>query len=89
MTTVGIAVAGLADIDKLVPVLKGLGKKHKSFGVLPAHFKIVGQALFYALEQGLGEAWTDDVKAAWSIVYGVVATTMIAGAEYDNETGGS
>lgn len=28
---------GLADLDKLVPVLKKLGAKHKGYNVLPAH----------------------------------------------------
>ena len=82
MTTVGVAVAGLADVEKLIPVLKGLGQRHKGRGVLPAHYDVVGAALLYALEQGLGGLWTDTVKDAWSTVYGIVSSTMIAGAEY-------
>ena len=45
MTTVGVAVAGLKDLGALVPVLEGLGAKHKGYGVLPAHYDVVGQAL--------------------------------------------
>lgn len=80
MTTVGVAVAGLVDVAKLVPVLKGLGVKHSGYGVLPAHYEIVGAALLATLEKGLGAAWTPEVKAAWTAVYGVVSSTMIAGA---------
>jgi hypothetical protein len=34
MKTVGVAVAGLEDLAPLVPVLKGLGKKHVGYGVV-------------------------------------------------------
>ena len=82
MTTVGVAVAGLADVAKLVPVLESLGKRHKGRGVLPVHYDVVGAALLFALEKGLGDKWTADVKDAWATVYDVVASTMIKGGEY-------
>ena len=81
MTTVGVAVAGLGDIGKLVPVLEMLGKKHLTYGVLPAHYDVVGQALLQTLEAGLGEHWTPDVRKAWSDVYGTVAGVMKSAAE--------
>ena len=87
MSTVGVAVAGLVDVGKLVPVLKGLGAKHVGYGVLPAHYEVVGQALLNTLEKGLGELWTPEVRAAWSSVYGVVSSTMIAGATEAAEQG--
>ena len=82
MTTVGVAVAGLADLEKLVPVLKGLGERHKARNVLPEHYSVVGAALLYALGEGLGDLWTDDVRDAWASVYQVVSATMIEGANY-------
>lgn len=81
MTTVGVAVAGLVDVAKLVPVLKGLGKKHVAYGVVEAHYEVVGAALLHTLENGLGEHWTPAVKEAWTSVYGVVSSTMIAGSK--------
>lgn len=81
MTTVGVAVAGLRDIGKLVPVLEMLGKKHLTYGVLPAHYDVVGQALLQTLEAGLGAHWTPDVHKAWSDVYGTVAGVMKSAAE--------
>ena len=41
---------------------------------------MVGQALLTTLEKGLGAEWTPSVKAAWTDVYGTVASTMKAGA---------
>jgi len=77
MQTVDVAVKGLGDLDKLVPVLQGLGSKHVKYGVLPVHYDVVGQALLATLEGGLGKEWTPEVEHAWTTVYGVVAKTMI------------
>jgi len=34
------------------------------------------QALLWTLEQGLGEAFTPDVREAWTVVFVVVSDTM-------------
>ena len=80
MQTVGVAVKMLDDVPNLLPVLEGLGKKHVAYGVLPAHYPIVGQALLDTLALGLGEAFTPALKAAWAEIYGVVSSTMIKGS---------
>ena len=82
--TVNTAVDGLSDLDALVPVLQGLGKRHVAYGVLPPHYGVVGQALIATLGAALGDAFTDDVKTAWLAVYGIVQATMI-GDNYDAE----
>ena len=76
MTTVGKAVAGLADFDRLIPVLAALGTRHVGYGIQPAHYDIVGAALLWTLGTALGSDWTPEAEAAWSDVYGVVAKTM-------------
>ena len=43
MQTVATALSMLEDVPSLLPVLEGLGAKHKGYGVLPAHYGIVGQ----------------------------------------------
>ena len=58
-----------------------LGRRHADYGVTDAHYDTVGGALLWTLEKGLGSAFTPDVKAAWTTVYTVLATTMKAGAE--------
>lgn len=77
VTTVGAAVSGLDDIPALVPVLQSLGARHVGYGVLAPHYDVVGEALIATLRQGLGdEAFTPEVEAAWTAVYGIVASTM-------------
>jgi hemoglobin-like flavoprotein len=36
----------------------------------------VGGALLLTLSQGLGDAFTDEVREAWSTAYGLMASTM-------------
>jgi nitric oxide dioxygenase len=36
--------------------------------------------LLWTLEQGLGPAFTPEVKDAWATVYGVLSGTMVEGA---------
>jgi len=80
MTMIGVAVKGLDTLDELVPAVKNLGRRHATYGVTDAHYDTVGGALLWTLEKGLGSAFTPDVKAAWTTVYTVLATTMKAGA---------
>jgi hemoglobin-like flavoprotein len=41
---------------------------------------VVGEVLLWTLERGLADAFTPEVRAAWTKVYGVLAATMQAGA---------
>ena len=74
------AVNGLSNLEALVPILQNLGKRHVAYGVKDAHYDDVGAALLGTLEAGLGEDFTEEVKQAWTEVYGVMASTMINAA---------
>jgi len=74
-------VSKLDALDELVPVVEALGKRHAGYGVKEADYATVGSALLWTLQQGLGAAFTPDVRSAWATVYGVLASTMKAGAK--------
>ena len=80
MQMIATAVGGLHDLDALVPAVKALGARHCSYGVTTEHYWLVGEALLWTLERGLGEAFTPQVRSAWAKVYQVLAATMQAGA---------
>ena len=82
MTMLASAVAGLNALDKLVPILEGLGKRHVEYKVEPSHYDTVGTALLDTLEIGLKENFTPEVKQAWVDVYTTMATVMKSAA-YD------
>lgn len=81
MSMIGAAVNLLHDLDKLVPVLEKLAQRHVDYGVQEKHYETVGEALISTLSQGLGEAFTDDIKQAWLDVYGLISTTMLNAAK--------
>ncbi|MEM7375456.1 MAG: globin family protein [Bacteroidota bacterium] len=75
-----VAVKGLSNLDRLVPVLQNLGRRHVSYGVTDDHYTDVGAALLGTLEAGLGDDFTEEVRQAWTDVYGVMAQTMTEAA---------
>jgi len=80
MTMIGAAVGLLDRPHALLPVLRSLGARHAGYGVRDTHYATVGTALIQTLEQGLGDAFTPDVRDAWIALYGVVSRTMIEAA---------
>ena len=80
MAMLGTAVAGLGNLDTLVPVVQALGRRHAGYGVSAEQYVPVGAALLWTLQQGLGEAFTPDVKAAWAAAYRTLMQTMIEAA---------
>jgi hemoglobin-like flavoprotein len=80
MAMIAAAVGGLDRLDTLVGTVKALGARHSNYGVTTEHYAIVGEALIWTLERGLGAAFTPDVRTAWTNVYGILAATMQAGA---------
>jgi len=76
MAAIGMVVAGLTRLEKIVPTVRALGARHAAYGVQPEHFETVGEALLWTLEAGLGERFTADVRDAWSEAYAVLSGTM-------------
>ena len=76
ITLIGVAVNNLEHPGTLLPVLRGLGARHATYGVKDHHYETMGVALMDTLQRGLGEAFTPEVKRAWIEVYGVLAGAM-------------
>lgn len=76
LTALNLAVQNADNPGALVPVLEEMGRRHVSYGVKDEHYDAVGAALIWTLEQGLGADFTDQARAAWTAVYGLVSDTM-------------
>jgi len=76
MSMIGTAVNGLNNLEAIAPAVQNLGKGHVAYGVKNKDYDTVGAALLETLDVGLGEAFTPEVKDAWTEVYTVLATTM-------------
>ena len=76
MTMISTAVNGLSKLEKIVPAVQDLGRRHRGYGVKAQHYDSVGTALLWTLGQGLGEEFTPEVERAWVVTYEVLAQTM-------------
>jgi hemoglobin-like flavoprotein len=80
MTAIALVVNSLGEIDAVMPALSDLAKRHVAYGVRPEHYEVVGAALLWTLEQGLGDDFTPAVGAAWTAAYSALSEMMIAAA---------
>jgi nitric oxide dioxygenase len=80
MATLGVVVTGLTRLETVLPAASALARRHVTYGVKDEHYPIVGAALLWTLEKGLGDAWTPDVAEAWTAAYGTLSGYMISEA---------
>jgi len=73
-------------LDAILPAVRQLGERHRGYGVSADHYGPVGAALLWTLEQGLGSAFTPEVKAAWSEAYRTLAGAMQEGERHARAT---
>jgi hemoglobin-like flavoprotein len=77
MKTIGVAVASLDRLEAILPTVQALGNKHAhQYKVPDESYDTVGAALLWTLNEGLGDAFTDDVKEAWTLTYTTLADVM-------------
>jgi hemoglobin-like flavoprotein len=80
MGMLATAVTNLHQVEKIIPAVQDLGRRHAGYGVSEAHYKPVGEALIWTLDKGLGEAFTPEVRGAWLSAYTTLAGVMTAAA---------
>jgi hemoglobin-like flavoprotein len=62
-------VHNLDQPETLVAEVADLGRRHVGYGVQDHQYDSVGIALLWTLERGLGPAFTDEVRDAWTEAY--------------------
>ena len=80
MATLAVVVNGLGNLESVLPAASALAKRHVSYGAKAEHYPVVGVALLWTLEKGLGDGWTPDVAEAWTAAYGTLSGFMISEA---------
>lgn len=73
-------IARLDQPDGLTDEISAMAKRHLQYGVRPAHYKLVGHALLWTLQQGMGDDWSDEINDAWIKCYTFLAEAMINAA---------
>ncbi|HYK73220.1 MAG TPA: NO-inducible flavohemoprotein [Pseudoneobacillus sp.] len=91
--TVYAAAQYIDNLEAIIPVVKQIAHKHRSLGIKPEHYPIVGKHLLLAIKDVLGDAATDEIIDAWGQAYNVIADAFISieSEMYDeaqNQSGG-
>lgn len=77
------AVRLYEDPKVLAGYLAGLGRGHRKYGTLPAHYPAVGECLMAALSQYTPRSWGPRTEAAWVRAYTAISQIMIDAAAED------
>ena len=80
MATLAVVVGGLGNLESVLPAARALAIRHVGYGAKAEHYPVVGAALLWTLEKGLGAAWTPDVAQAWTAAYATLSGYMISQA---------
>src|SRR5262249_22808372 len=80
MATLAIVVNGLSNLEMILPAASSLATRHVAYCAKAEHYPVVGAALLWTLEKGLGADWTPEVAKAWTAAYTTLSEFMIAQA---------
>jgi len=81
MSTLGLAVGSLNNLEAILPAVRSLGKRHAEYGVTAEHYQPVAEALLWTLQYYFGDAFTPEIKDAWVEAYTTLAGAMIEASE--------
>jgi len=77
MDMINTIVARLDNTGNMDNEIISMGKRHTGYAVKPDHYKTVGIAFIWTLEQGLGPDFTPEVKDAWIKCYNEISRLML------------
>ncbi len=80
--------ASVAPEEDLMLVVLAMGRRHSALYRVPDEsYAVVGEALVWTLDYGLGDAFTPQVRKAWIELYTLVAQAMrMGGATVERDT---
>jgi NAD(P)H-flavin reductase len=81
VAALGAVVSNVDELDNVIPILEQLGRDHRRFAVVTAHYDAVGASLLATLKKFHGPLWTPELADTWAQAYGTVAKVMVAAAE--------
>jgi hemoglobin-like flavoprotein len=69
-------VRGLDTLDRLLPDVENLGRRHVAYHVSDTHYRLIEMALLWAIQDRLGATWTPMIGEAWAAAYQLLADNM-------------
>lgn len=84
---ISLVIARLDRPDAMQGELAAMARRHTRYGVKEKHYALVGHALLWTLEKGLGKDWTAGMQAAWTACYQSLSEQMMRAARNEHPTG--
>jgi len=78
-------MSAVDNVDNLAVFLRDLGRGHRKFGTLAAHYEAVGASLLATFAHFCGDAWDAELEADWRGAYELIAGAMTAAAREDEQ----
>lgn len=78
-------VIRLDKMDELTEDITAMAIRHRGYGVKFSHYKPVGDALLWTLQQGMGRDWTPELAEAWGTCYNTLTGIMIEAEKKSNQ----
>ena len=75
-------VGRLHNLGEVTEDIRQMAQRHVDYGVKEIHYKAVGDALMWTLEQGLGNDWNEEIREAWLNCYRILSDIMIEASGY-------
>jgi hemoglobin-like flavoprotein len=74
---ISVVVTRLDNLEELTADIAAMAERHVGYGTKPEHYVLVGKALLWTLEKGMGSDWNQELADAWTTCYTLLADTMI------------
>jgi hemoglobin-like flavoprotein len=81
MRMLSLIISRLDNLETVLSEIESLARRHVKYGVIPSHYKYVGDALLWTLRNGLGKDWNASLEEAWSACYSAMANAMLKALE--------
>ncbi|SFX08084.1 nitric oxide dioxygenase [Thermoactinomyces sp. DSM 45891] len=69
--------ANIEQLESLLPAVRHIAQKHRSVGIKPSQYPIVGKYLLLAIQEILGDAASPEVIRVWGKAYQILADLFI------------
>ncbi len=83
MSTLQAMIIRLDQMKEPDQELSELACRHVEYGVKPKHYRYVGSALLWTLQQVLDDDWSAEIAEAWTSYYQWLSATMLRSIQDD------
>jgi NAD(P)H-flavin reductase/hemoglobin-like flavoprotein len=79
----GRIVGDVDNAEQLTAFLQALGRDHRKFGTVAAHYELLGTSMLATMAHFSGPDWTPELAADWQAAYSLIAKIMSDAAAED------